>query len=268
MLDDRYNATLLTRQEVGPGLHVLRVLPDGGVLPFQPGQHVWLGLRGDAPRIETSVPDDADEHPSRLIKRAYSLASAPREAAFELFVNAVHGGTFTPRLLAVPDGGRCWCTPSAKGTFTLDGVQSEGHLVLLATGTGLAPYVSMLRHLDREGRLEEGGRRIVLAHGVRLAADLGYRSELEALAGRSNVVYVPTVTRDSVFDGHRARISELWDRGVLAGALGRPLDPTRDHVFLCGNPEMVDEMAARARAAGFTLHSAAHPGGLHLERYW
>ena len=154
---DPYNATVIGREEINPQLLILRVRPDGELFDFRPGQFGVLGLLGSAPRVEESTPEDVPSAPDKIIRRAYSIASASIERRYlEFYLTLITSGQLTPRLFALQHGSRVFLGPKASGIFTLDRVAPEKAVVLIATGTGLAPYVSMLRTMlvnDSQRRL-------------------------------------------------------------------------------------------------------------------
>ncbi|MBI4578726.1 MAG: ferredoxin--NADP reductase [Planctomycetes bacterium] len=265
-----YNATLIHRTDVTPELSVVRFRPDSGLIPeFLPGQFIKLGL----PREEGVEPVQAGpgrpRSGPRLIRRAYSIASSPRQRdCVEIFVVRVEGGKLTPKLWVLDLGGRAWMDDKISGRFTLDPVPPHKDVVMVATGTGIAPFVSMLRTYHDQPRW----RRAVLINGVRYAPDLGYREELEALA-RANprVRYIPIVSRDpgdGAWTGLRGRVQVVLDPAVYESQVGAALDPDDCHVMLCGNPEMIDSVQAMLAQRGFRPHSSDQPGNIHFERYW
>jgi len=150
----------------------------------------------------------------------------------------------------------------------MDHVPPDRQVVLVGTGTGLAPYIAMVREHHRCNQ----GRRFVVVHGARYAGDLGYRDELETLARAcSTLKYVPTVTRtnsDDRWTGHVGRVQSVFIDGTIETALGNPLAPESTDVFVSGNPEMVEELQRLLMEQRFTLHAPARPGTLHIERYW
>jgi len=254
------NATIVKRVEVTPELLILGVKPDAGVPAFQPGQYVALGLMGEAPRPAHFPSERAEQKPDKLIKRAYSIGSSPHQREhLEFYIAIVPDGALTSRLVVPQEGGRVYLAPKITGTFTLEDVPADHNLVLVSTGTGIAPYMSMLRTPE----VWTPERRIVVVHGVRYARDLGYREELEAVCARDpRLSYHPVVSRDAEFGGHRGHVQHLFEGGAL------PLNPARDHVFLCGNPAMIDGMETLLTGRGYTVHSRKQPGNLHLEKYW
>lgn len=251
-----YNATVVDRRPLHETLFHLWIRPDGGeVAPFEPGQFVSIGRR-------------VDER-GKLMRRTYSIgSSARRRDAIELFIVHVEGGEFTSWLREQQAGARLWLSPKASGGFTLAGVPPDKDLVLVSTGTAIAPYLSMYRTY----RDDPPWRRIVIVNGVRFARDLGFRDELEqAAADDPRLVYLPLVTRpagDPAWAGLRGRVQTVLDPDRYAEIVGERLTPERCHVFLCGNPAMIAELEPELIGRGFTKHTRHTPGTLHLERYW
>ena len=207
-----------------------------------------------------------------MIKRAYSIASSSKERGhIEFFVALVHSGSLTPRLFALRAGDPVYLSPRIVGMFTLDKAPRDRHVVMVATGTGLAPYISMLRtHLDCGGP-----RRFTVLLGARHSWDLGYHGELMALGHDcGNFHYVPTISRPgeepSPWSGRVGYVQDLWSGGVIEQAWGFTPTPENCHVFLCGNPKMVETMLERLSGAGFLeYHARKQPGGqVHTEKYW
>ncbi|MBI5507387.1 MAG: ferredoxin--NADP reductase [Deltaproteobacteria bacterium] len=264
------NAVVTKRIDVAPGLMILRVRPDGWSLsPFTPGQYVAVGLWGDAPRVAGADPETPPTPADTLLRRTYSIASSSKAGEYlELYISLVRSGALTPRLFHLQEGDRLWMHHKITGVFTLDSVPEDRDLVLLATGTGLAPYMSMLR----SGLLGGGARRYAILLGARHSWDLGYHGELcEWQRTRRNLTYVPTVSRPAAeatpWGGHVGRVQTLWQERVLDAVWGAHPTPASCHVFLCGNPGMVDAMVEVFKAEGFREHSKRAPGELHLERY-
>ena len=264
------NATLIARRDLTDDSAIFGIEADAPLFEFLAGQYTAIGLPADAPRIEGADPDeDANGKPRKLIVRAYSIASSSKARDYvELYVTLVKSGALTPRLWMLQPGDRLWLGPKAKGLFTLEGVPADCDVVLIGTGTGLAPYISMIRDYHQCNI----GRRFAVVHGARYVRDLGYRDELEALERDcSTMVYVPTVSRpeeDSGWSGHVGRVQSVVADGALESALGGAFSPKTTHVFVSGNPEMVEDMERVFIERGFTLNAARTPGTLHIERYW
>ena len=264
-----YNATVIGREEINPQLVILRVRPDAKLFDFKPGQFAVLGLPGSAPRVAEAAPEEAAAEPDKLIRRAYSIASSSLERRYvEFYLTLITSGQLTPRLFALKHGSRVFLGPKASGIFTLDRVAPEKAVILIATGTGLAPYISMLRTM----LVNDAQRRFVVLHGARYGWDLGYRGELESLARlRPNLTYIPSITRpdqDPHFHGHTGRIQTLVEQGVLEKESGVALNPAQAEVFLCGNPEMVNVVKGLLEAKGFSAKKDNEPVTIHVEEYW
>lgn len=261
-----FNATVVARRDLNPRLCILRVRPDGALPAFEPGQHILLGLPREG---QDGLHPDSGGRRARLLRRAYSIASANRgEEALEFFVVRIEHGRLTPRLWPLEIGGRLWVADRAQGELTLAATPPDRDLVLVATGTGIAPFISMLRSYRGAGRW----RRFTLIHGVREVSDLGYREELEA-AQRDNpsVRYLPVVSRapeGQAWNGLRGRVQQVLDPQRFLQQAGAPLDPGQCTVFLCGNPAMIRDVEALLRPLGFRRGDARCPGNLHYERYW
>ncbi len=264
------NATLIARKDLTGDSAIFRIKADAPLFEFFAGQYTTIGLPTDAARIDGADPDEsANGNPRKRIVRAYSIASSSKARDYvDLYVTLVKSGALTPRLWLLQPGQRLWLGPKAKGLFTLENVPADRDVVLIGTGTGLAPYMSMI-HDYHQCNI---GRRFVVVHGARYERDLGYRDELESLQRDcKTMVYIPTVSRpekDSPWPGHIGRVQFVVTDGTLENALGGTLSPKTTHVFLSGNPDMVEDMERVFAGRGFALHSTRSPGTLHIERYW
>ena len=264
------NAIVTQRHDLAPGLMIMRVAPLGWEFPpFKPGQFAVLGLPPEAPRSSSSLPEEAPDKPA-FIRRAYSIASSSRDKAFlEFYVVEVQTGALTPRLFALKEGSRLWVGPKLTGLFTLDQVAPGRNLVFIATGTGLAPYMSMLRtHLAQEGE-----RRLTVIHGARYSRDLGYREELFHMErDNPNFTYLPVITRPAEngepWHGATGHLQNFWKTNPVAQVWGARPTPEDTDFFLCGNPSMVEAMVELLQAEGFKEHTKAQPGQVHFEKYW
>ncbi len=266
------NAVVLQRAEVSPGLTVLRVAPDDWEFAeFEPGQFSVLGLPASARRcVNSDLDEEPPKDPHKILKRAYSVASSSVFREYlEFYIVLVPSGALTPRLFALAPGDRLWLGRKFSGLFTLDQVPNDQHVVLVSTGTGLAPYISMVR-----SKLTCGGpRRFAILHGARHSWDLGYRSELETLDRMcSNFSYLPSISRPAEepvsWNGESGYIQDIWKRRPLEEEWGFPPTPADTHVFVCGNPEMIETMVRILDVEGFREHSKQTPGQVHVERYW
>jgi ferredoxin--NADP+ reductase len=159
--------------------------------------------------------------------------------------------------------------PKVSGRFTLAEAPEERHLALVATGTGLAPYMSMLRTMLPEF----GDRKVAVLLGARHSWDLGYHAELMTMDRLCpGVTYVPIISRPGEefvpWSGRTGYVMELWRASVFAEAWGLQPDPGNTSVFLCGNPTMIDDMCFLLSQEGFREHSRNSPGHIFVERFW
>jgi len=265
------NAVVVNRLEVAPGLMVLRVAADGWELPeFTPGQFAVLGLPPEAPRCSAAEPEETPPKPGRMIRRAYSIASSSvAREFFEFYINLVRSGELTPRLFALAPGDRIWLGPKVTGAFTLDEARPDSHLVLVATGTGLAPYMSMLRTMLPV----TSERRIAVLLGARHSWDLGYHTELLTMERQNaGLSYLPTISRPGgevrPWHGRVGHVLEAWRDGAIERAWSFPPTPRSTSVFLCGNPQMIEDMAVLLTGEGYREHGRRCPGEFFVERYW
>jgi ferredoxin/flavodoxin---NADP+ reductase len=264
-----YNATVTRREEVNPQLIILRVQADAELFSFLPGQFAVLGLLGQEPRVPEADMEESAPDPAKLIRRAYSIASSSVERRFlEFYLALVNSGQLTPRLFALRYGSRLSLGPKASGVFTLARVPRGRAVLLVATGTGLAPYMSMLRTL----LINDATRQFVVLQGGRYSWELGYRAELESLARiRPNLTYIPSITRpeqDPHFRGPTGRVQALLAQGIVESRSRLPLDPAQMDAFVCGNPDMIREVKALLQGKGFVTDEGRTMGNIHVEEYW
>ena len=267
---DIFNATLVEREDLHDELAIFKIKYNDGPVPeFKPGQFCTLGL----PQLDDAGQPVVSPRTGKvkLLRRAYSIASSPNEGEhLELFLVLVEDGAMTPRLWKLSPGDPIWMDRRIMGEFTLDGVPDGKDLVMISTGTGLAPFVSMMRTERGTGRW----RKLVIVHGVRYAPDLGYREELQQVAAEDpSVVYLAHCTRepdDSDWKGLRGRIQPILqdEAGFEELTGGVKYDPEQTHFFLCGNPEMIEQVQQLFEARGFVTQTKKTPGNIHFERYW
>jgi ferredoxin--NADP+ reductase len=240
------NATITEREDVSASVVRLRIRPDGGVPAFEPGQYLALGLEVDG----------------RPLQRPYSTASARGETdALEFLVRLVPDGALTPRLWPLRAGDRVRLG-RPKGLFTADATDPR-RPVYAATGTGIAPLLSMLETRLRETDDGPASRRPIVIHGVARASDLAWRRRFEALAARGRITYVPAVSRpadpaNTGWTGATGRVDVMLP-SILRSA-GAPAGDTV--AFICGNPGMTEAAGAALRAFGLPDEA------VRSEAYW
>ena len=265
------NATVTQRVEISPGLIILRIIPNDWALPeFTPGQFAVIGLAGAAPRDQLATIEDAPAAPEKIIKRAYSIASSSVAREYlELYIAMVPSGALTPRLFALRPGDKLWLGEKFKGMFTLNEVPNDQNVIMISTGTGLAPYMSMLRdHL-----VCGGSQQFAVLHGARHSWELGYRAELRTLDRHCpNMTYIPSISRPEDepvrWTGRTGRLQEVWNQQPFDESSGFLPSPKTTHIFLCGNPSMIESMVEILGNQGYREHTRKEAGQIHVERYW
>jgi ferredoxin--NADP+ reductase len=220
-------------------------------------------VAGQFARLALPAPPGSKE---AMIGRPYSFVNAPGAPHHEFYFNVVAEGPFSPRLAALEPGDPLWLGPRANGFFTIAETPAADALWCLATGTGLGPFLSILRTDEPWQKFA----RIVLVHAVRIAADLTYRDTLADIARRRSGAFacVPIVSREPHEGALRGRIPALIGDGTLEARAGVALTAENAHAMLCGNPAMVDDVQAVLATRGMKRHRRKEPGQITLETYW
>jgi ferredoxin--NADP+ reductase len=209
------------------------------------------------------------ETADRPLVRAYSLVSPAYEDTLEFLSIKVPDGPLTSRLQHIRQSDRILVSRKPTGTLVIHNLLPGRTLYLLATGTGLAPFMSIIRDPETYERFE----RIVLVHGCRQVAELAYgerivelpKDELIGEHARDQLIYYPTVTREPF--QNRGRITDLVTSGRLFRDLGlAPLDAEHDRAMLCGSPQMLADMRPVLEALEFTEGSSSEPGQFVIEK--
>jgi ferredoxin/flavodoxin---NADP+ reductase len=262
------------RKDLTPDLAILRMQPaDGGPVPdFRAGQFVTLGVQ---------FPDE-----DRMTYRAYSISSPPEEKRyFELYIKWTTKpvmGKLTSALFGMKEGDTLyWRKPA--GAFTIEDKKADGtpdsrRLVLVASGTGLAPFISYVLHLKSIGSKRE----IVLLHGAKYAQELGYRDILEKMAGGDslNFKYLPTVSRPDHelsrgWRGSTGRVETLLvdkvdDRSHLEKTVGEKVTPENSFFHVCGYQGTIDSVVSILGPLGFVTNRSKRKDGsfdIKIETY-
>jgi len=256
-VQDRYTTETITG--VRPwtdSLFSFRTTRDRGYR-FVPGQFARLGV--------------TDAASGEIVWRAYSIASASHDEHLEFFSVVVPGGAFTSRLSRLREGDPILVERKSYGFLTTDRFEAGRDLWMLATGTGLAPFLSILHDFETWERYEN----LILVQSVRTQRELAYedlirgfdRSEYYAEHARK-LRYARIVTREPVPGAMRDRVTRLLASGVLEENLGLKLDHDRSRIMLCGNPDMVEDTRGLLIDRGFRLSRRGDPGHLAVENYW
>lgn len=204
-----------------------------------------------------------------LVVRAYSVVSSPFDENLEFFSIVVPDGAFTSNLQHLETGDELYLDKTAYGYLTLARYQLPlAHdLWLLATGTGLAPFLSMLQDFETWTKYQH----IHLIYSVRSTAELAYVDRIQELAesfgeGHTGFKFVPIITRDPNATLHD-RLPVLIENGELEKVVGLSLNPATSHVMLCGNPQMVEDTKDALKQRGLTMNRRGE-GNIAVENYW
>jgi ferredoxin--NADP+ reductase len=254
--EDKFTRQSLTAIQVwSPKLFSLRCSRDPG-FRFRAGQFARLGV----PKADGS-----------LVWRAYSMVSAPHDEFLEFFSIVVPDGEFTSELSRLKVGDSLLVDKQAFGFLTLERFVGGRDLWLLASGTGLAPFLSILQDFEAWQRFE----RIVLVYSARTASELAYQElihglkQLEHLAEFADkLVYLPLVTREQAPGCLHGRITTLLSNGELERAAGVSLSPAHSRLMLCGNPQMIEDTRALLKQRDLQLSLTRRPGQVAVENYW
>ncbi|ALO40104.1 ferredoxin--NADP reductase [Alcaligenes faecalis] len=224
-------------------------------LRFHNGHFVMIGLEVDG----------------KPLMRAYSIASANYEENLEFLSIKVQDGPLTSRLQHLKEGDTILVSRKPVGTLVIDDLRAGRNLFLFGTGTGLAPFMSIIKDPDTYERFEK----VVLVHGVRFVSELAYsdfiqnelpQNEYFGEVVREKLLYYPTVTREEF--RNTGRITDLIETGKLCEDLGIPqLDPAQDRAMLCGSPAMLADISAMLDKRGFEVSpGVGQPGDYVIER--
>lgn len=247
--------TILSLRYWTPSLLSFRTSRDPN-FRFTPGHYARLGLQ--------SANDN-------VVWRPFSVVSSTVDDYLEFFAILVPNGEFSGPLSNILKGDTIQVDKTSYGFMTIDGFAPGNDLWLLATGTGLGPFLSILRDSSTWNAYEN----IVLVHSVRYAVELAYRDEISAIIREhtlgtlpSRLRYISVVTRELWPDVLSARIPQLIEDGRLEQTANLKLDLNRSRIMVCGNPEMIRELRGLLTARGFQTNRRAAPGQLAFENYW
>lgn len=236
-------------------LFSLRV--EAELAPYEAGQFTRLALLLPAPEAPSGV---------ERVAHAYSFVNPPNAGFHEFYVVLIPGGRLTPHLHRLTVGDTLQVARQASGFLTLNELPAGRDLWMLATGTAIGPFLSLLA----DGTVAERFEQLVLAHGVRLGEELSYQPLIHELMARwpGRLHYVPFVTRESWHEGLAGRIPAAILDGRLEQLVGLTLQAELSQVMLCGNPAMVKETLQALQSRGLSKHLRRAPGQVSMENYW
>ena len=246
-MPDWIDAEVTDRITWTENLFSLRFRADIG--DFKAGQFVRVALEIDG----------------EVIARPYSLVNAPGEADMEIFFNIVPQGPLTPKLATLKRGDRIKVADKPYGFLTVEEIPDARHLWMLATGTGVGPFISILK----SGHPWQKFEKVVLVYSVRTAADLAYRDVIADIQDRfqRQLRFVPLVTREAIDGIISKRITAALASGELEQHAGVDINPDDSHVMMCGNSAMIADVTEILTSRNMRKHLRREPGHITTEKY-
>ncbi len=235
----------------------------GNVIENRQWTESLFSLRVEAPRLRFDAGQFvriALDINGERVARAFSFVNPPGDPVLEFYGVIVPEGPLSPRLAKLKPGDALYIAHNPAGFLVLSEVPDAQTLWLLSTGTGIAPFLSLLRTETQWRRF----RNVVLVHAVRYAKELTYRDLIQSTKAR----YVTFVSRENAPGSLGGRIPAAIADGRLEAAAGLELAPGNSHVMLCGNPEMLKDASATLVARGMRKHRRRTPGHITVESFW
>ena len=216
---------------------------------FESGQFVRVGLKTDGD----------------VIARPYSLVNTPDESALEIYFNIVPEGPLSPRLFELQTGDEILVATKPAGFLTISEMPESKNLWLLATGTAIGPFLSILKGNAVWQKFE----RVTLCYSVRTLEELAYAENINQIVEQRNsqFSFIPIITREEVPDTLRERIPQSIENGNLETRAKISLSAEDSHVMICGSSEMITEVSAVLETRGMRKHRRREPGHFTTEKY-
>ncbi|MCP4769733.1 MAG: ferredoxin--NADP reductase [Gammaproteobacteria bacterium] len=216
---------------------------------YESGQFVRVGLR------------DGDE----IVARPYSLVNTPQENHLEVYFNIVEDGPLSPRLFALAAGDEVLVSDRPSGFLTVSEIPPTKHLWMIATGTGIGPFLSILKSDAAWQKFDN----LILCYSVSYAEELGYQDLIGQIAERrgDQFRYAPIVTRESHDVGLGKRVPAIMQDGSLEQFIGFEINADNSHVMMCGSSDMITDVSAALVDRGMQKHRRRAPGHFTTEKY-
>lgn len=226
------------------------ILIESAIEPYQAGQFVKIGL----------------EIEGEIVGRPYSLVNAPQSPALEIYYIHVPNGQLTSRLNRLEAGDPILVAPRANGFMVLDEIPQGRHLWLMATGTGVGPFLALLSTDKVWQRFEK----VVLVYAVRTLSELSYQERISGVtaAHPDQFVFIPFISRETLPFAMPGRIPQAIEDGTLEKRAGIRINAEDSQFALCGNPAMVEDVTKCLIARGLKKHRRKDPGNITTESYW
>lgn len=241
------DAQVVEKKQWCPDLYSIKIKAEP--VTFKAGQFLNVGI----------------EQEDGMVYRPYSLVNTPDDELLEVHFNTVQGGRFSPLLTALEPGDAISVPAKGGGMLTLDQVPERPHLWLCATGTGIGPFVSILRTEAVWQQFEK----VIVCYATKTAEGMAYREELDSLteAHPDKYIFIPCITREQAEGCFNQRFTDLLSSGELEQS-AMPINTEDSHFMLCGNSAMIDEMTKLLEAKDLVRHSRAKPGHIAIEKYF
>jgi len=241
------NATVIDNRRWTSDLTSLKIEADLG--QFNAGQFVRIGLEIDG----------------EIVARPYSLVNAPSEAALEILFNIVPEGPLSPRLFELQPGDDVLVANNPAGFLTVGEVPEVSNLWMMATGTAIGPFLSILKGTEAWQRFEH----VILTYSVRNSEEQAYAEQISALveAHSQQLCFIPIITREQIPDTLSMRIPQAITDGELEKRAGVSLAADNSHVMLCGSTDMIRDVSEVLEARGMRKHRRREPGHYTSEKY-
>jgi len=229
--------------------YLTSLIIDAPFTPFEAGQFVRVGVT------------DGDD----VLARPYSLVNTPEEPYLEVYFNIVEEGPLSPKLFALKAGDDVFVSDNPSGFLTVSELPECRHLWMMATGTGIGPFLSILKSAAVWQKFEK----VVLCYSVSMAVELAYQDLiLQVLAQHGEqFVYVPIVTREAHAGALGARITTVMKDGTLEKHTGLSINADDSHVMMCGSSEMITDVSEELVSRNMQKHRRRVPGHYTTEKY-
>ena len=216
---------------------------------FNAGQFVRVGLEIDG----------------EVVARPYSLVNAPSDSTLEILFNSVPEGFLSPRLFDLQQGDEVLVAANPAGFLTINEVPDAANLWMMATGTAIGPFLSILKGDEVWQRFAQ----VILTYSVRTAREQAYADQIAALVemNSNQLCFIPIITREDISDTVRMRIPQAIISGELENRAGLSLSAENSHVMMCGSTEMIVEVSSVLEARGMRKHRRREPGHFMSEKY-
>jgi ferredoxin--NADP+ reductase len=216
---------------------------------FEAGQFVRVALDIDGERVA----------------RPYSLVNLPGEQYLEIYFNIVAEGPLTPKLAALEKGDDIFITDRANGFLTLSEIPQSKHLWMLATGTGVGPFLSILKG----EQVWQSFEKVILGYSVRDMSELSYQETIARIQQQQDqkFCFLPFVTRENIEGTFNQRIPDAIETGLAEEAAGVTINDVDAHIMMCGNSEMISSVTECLEKRGLRKHRRREPGHITTEKY-